>query len=167
MRDVELTTESPEATRNLGAILGEALLVAPREQPIVINLNGELGAGKTTFVSGLLRAVGVNGPVRSPTYTLIEPYELQHIAVYHLDLYRLIEARDLDMLALRDLLRPDSVLLVEWAERGANALPNPDLVLGLRYPDAGESQIQQRTLTICPHTIAGESLLNKLLASAS
>jgi tRNA threonylcarbamoyladenosine biosynthesis protein TsaE len=167
MRDVELITESPEATRTLGAKLGQALLVAPREQPIVIYLNGELGAGKTTFVSGLLRAVGVIGPVRSPTYTLIEPYELQHIAMYHLDLYRLTEARDLDMLALRDLLRPGSVLLVEWAERGGTALPNPDLVLGLRYPDAGETQIQQRTLTITPHTIVGESLLNKLLASAS
>jgi tRNA threonylcarbamoyladenosine biosynthesis protein TsaE len=167
MRDVELTTESPDATRALGAKLGQALLVAPREQPIVIFLNGELGAGKTTFVSGLLRAIGVNGPVRSPTYTLIEPYELQHIAVYHLDLYRLTEARDLDMLALRDLLQPGSVLLVEWAERGGIALPNADLVLGLRYPETSGEQIQQRTLTIGANTIVGESLLNKLVARAS
>jgi tRNA threonylcarbamoyladenosine biosynthesis protein TsaE len=167
MRDVELTTESPEATRALGAKLGQALLVAPREQPIVIYLNGELGAGKTTFVSGLLRAIGVNGPVRSPTYTLIEPYELQHIAVYHLDLYRLTEARDLEMLALRDLLQPGSVLLVEWAERGGGALPNADLVLGLRYPEASGDQMQQRLMAIKAHTVVGESLLNKLVARAS
>jgi tRNA threonylcarbamoyladenosine biosynthesis protein TsaE len=171
MPEFEVVTHSPDATRELGARLGQALLASPRAHPIVVNLSGELGAGKTTFVSGLLRAVGVNGPVRSPTYTLIEPYELSDIALYHMDLYRLSDARDLEMLALRDLLQPGAVLLVEWAERGIGVLPAPDLALTLRYQELSEGQNEHaellRTLTVQAYTQAGELLLNKLVASAS
>jgi tRNA threonylcarbamoyladenosine biosynthesis protein TsaE len=172
MRTAELTSESPDVTRELGGQLGRALLAASREQPIVIYLSGELGAGKTTFVNGLMRALGVSGPIRSPTYTLIEPYELDPneldpIAVYHMDLYRLSDARDLEMLALRDLLRPGAVLLVEWAERGAGALPAADLAVGLSYPDTANAQIDRRVLQLEANTKTGELLLNKLVTRSS
>jgi tRNA threonylcarbamoyladenosine biosynthesis protein TsaE len=167
MREAELSSESPEVTRELGGELGRALLAAPREHPIVIYLSGELGAGKTTFVNGLMRALGVTGPIRSPTYTLIEPYELDPLAVYHMDLYRLSDARDLEMLALRDLLQPGAVLLVEWAERGVGVLPPADLTLGLSYPAAANDPIDSRVLRLKANTQTGELLLNKLVARVS
>jgi len=167
MRNLATDTESPAATRELGAKLGNALRAAPNTSPIVIYLSGELGAGKTTFVSGLLRAMGVTGAVRSPTYTLIEPYDLGERAIYHLDLYRLSDARDLEMLALRDLLQPGSVLLVEWAERGAGVLPLPDLTLLLRYPESIDAANVRRTLIVEAATETGEYLLNKLVARVS
>lgn len=163
----EMISQSPDVTRELGGELGRALLTASREQPIVIYLSGELGAGKTTFVNGVMRALGVTGPIRSPTYTLIEPYELDAIAVYHMDLYRLSDARDLEMLALRDLLRPGAVLLVEWAERGAGALPPADLAVKWVYPGDNEGQIDHRSLSLAANTQVGELLLNKLVARAS
>ncbi|MBC7982917.1 MAG: tRNA (adenosine(37)-N6)-threonylcarbamoyltransferase complex ATPase subunit type 1 TsaE [Candidatus Obscuribacterales bacterium] len=172
MREVEFATSSAEATRLLGERLARAIAANGLEQPLVVTLSGELGAGKTTFVSGFLRAMGVTGPVRSPTYTLIEPYEFAERCVYHLDLYRLVDARDLEMLALRDLLQPSAVLLVEWAERGAGALPVPDLALTLHYEsdvksDAGSPPTDARRIVIRCTTLSGETLLNKLVASAS
>ncbi len=132
-----IMTHSAEATRELGAALGRAIAESAPGQPMLIALNGELGAGKTTFVGGLLGALGVTGAVRSPTYTLIETYDLAQMRgrhIYHLDLYRLVDAADLEMLAPRDLLEPGAVLLVEWAERGGRALPSPDLSITLAYP---------------------------------
>ena len=103
----------------------------------IIYLRGDLGAGKTTLVRGLLRALGHRGPVRSPTYTLIEPYEELEPPVHHLDLYRLGDPEELDYLGLRDLLGGESLLLVEWPERGADALPSPDLEVRIEQVPAG------------------------------
>jgi tRNA threonylcarbamoyladenosine biosynthesis protein TsaE len=140
-------SDSPDTTRALGAALARAILQSSVDPAIVIALNGELGAGKTTFVSGLLRELGVVGAVRSPTYTLIEVYELSDAkrSVSHLDLYRLANASELEMLAPRDLLEPRAVLLVEWAERGGTALPNADLEITFCYP---ESDIRVNTRAI-------------------
>jgi tRNA threonylcarbamoyladenosine biosynthesis protein TsaE len=133
-----LHSDSPDTTRAIGAALARAVLQSSVESAIVIALNGELGAGKTTFVGGLLRALGVVGAVRSPTYTLIEVYELTKVnrSVSHLDLYRLADASELEMLAPRDLLEPRAVLLVEWAERGGKALPKADLEITFCYPES-------------------------------
>ena len=167
MTERQYALSSADETREYGARLGRALFNMPVSQPIVIFLSGELGAGKTTLVAGLLRAVGVLGPIRSPTYTLIEPYELATLDVYHLDLYRLGDARELEMLALRDLLQPGAVLLVEWAERAEGALPAPDLVLSLCYPDADDSGLaaveERRIVHATARTPIGESLVDKLL----
>ncbi|MDY6942707.1 MAG: tRNA (adenosine(37)-N6)-threonylcarbamoyltransferase complex ATPase subunit type 1 TsaE [Pseudomonadota bacterium] len=108
------------------------------ESPLVVELRGELGAGKTTFVRGLLRGLRYDGAVRSPTYTLIEPYELDDATVYHLDLYRLGEARELEYLGLDDL-EPRSIWLVEWPERGRGWLPPSDVVIEIEYVDPGRS----------------------------
>lgn len=104
-------------------------------------LNGQLGAGKTTLVRGLLRALGVEGAVRSPTYTLIEPYEVgdgpRPKRVFHLDLYRLADPEELDYLGWREALGDGGLLLIEWPERGAGVLPPPDLYIDLAMRPPG------------------------------
>ena len=159
-----LTTHSAEQTRLLGAALARAVLHAPIGQPVIVALNGELGAGKTTFVAGFLHALGVTGSVRSPTYTLVEPYELGERTVFHLDLYRLANPADLEALALRDLLSPGAVLLVEWAERGKRALPTPDLVVTLAYKEP--SRDSDRTVDVGAWTPIGKGLAASLQGSA-
>lgn len=96
-----------------------------------IHLSGDLGAGKTTLARGFLRACGVSGPVRSPTYTLVEVYETPAVSVVHLDLYRLLDPAELEPLGLRDWACPGYVWLIEWPERGQGHLPFPDLSLTL------------------------------------
>jgi tRNA threonylcarbamoyladenosine biosynthesis protein TsaE len=129
-------------TEALGAALARALsgtALADAAFPgAVVYLQGELGAGKTTCVRALLRALGVSGLVRSPTYTLVETYSLAALTCVHVDLYRLQALSEVDELGLRDLVGPGCLLLVEWPEKGATALPPADLDLSLRY--AGEAR---------------------------
>lgn len=99
--------------------------------PLLLFLTGELGAGKTTLARGLLAALGVTGPVRSPTYTLIELHTLPRFTVVHADLYRLSDPDELETLGLRDLHAPGHLWIVEWPERAARSLPAPDLELRL------------------------------------
>ena len=103
----------------------------------VVYLRGELGAGKTTCVRSLLRALGVTGLVRSPTYALVETYSLDGLTCVHVDLYRLQTLTEVDELGLRDLVGPGHLLLVEWPERGGAAVPPADLDLVLQYADDG------------------------------
>jgi tRNA threonylcarbamoyladenosine biosynthesis protein TsaE len=125
--------------RAIGARLAAAIRAAGVVQPLVIGLSGDLGAGKTTLVSGLLGALGHEGPVRSPTYTLVEPYRLDGRDVQHCDLYRLRDPSELDDLGLRDLMVERSVLLVEWPERAGDRLGARDLELRLGYLNDGRS----------------------------
>lgn len=115
---------------------GGRLAAALAGRPGVIYLQGELGVGKTTLVRGLLQALGHRGPVRSPTYTLIEPYETLTPPVWHLDLYRLGDASELEYLGFSDLLDGRSLVLIEWPERGAGALPAPDLRVQIDYVES-------------------------------
>lgn len=160
-----IRSATPEGTRAVGAALARAVEQRQPSNPLVIALNGELGAGKTTLVSGFLTQLGVSGAIKSPTYTLIEPYELTHRSVYHIDLYRLAGANELEMLAPRDLLEPRAILLVEWAERAGNALPDADLAITLRYENAADldgQPISRRSIEIDARTKTGERLAASL-----
>lgn len=115
----------------VGAALADAL-PHPAHAPAILYLSGELGAGKTTLARGFLRRRGLAGPARSPTFALLECYELADLTAVHLDLYRVREPQELDSLGLRDFARPGSVWLIEWPERGGGFLPAPDLAVTLR-----------------------------------
>ena len=125
--------------------------------PLIVYLEGDLGTGKTTLTRGILRGLGHGGAVRSPTYTLLEPYDLGPLRLYHLDLYRLGDPEELEYLGLRDLLDRDSVLFVEWPQRGG-ALPPPDLEIRLDYRGPG------RALDLVPRSPAGAELVSALAA---
>jgi tRNA threonylcarbamoyladenosine biosynthesis protein TsaE len=134
------------ATEHLGQALARSL---PRSAPAgaVVYLQGELGAGKTTCVRGLLRALGVTGLVRSPTYTLVETYPLDALTCVHVDLYRLQAAVEVDELGLRDVAGPGCLLLIEWPDKGGAALPSADVDLTLSYSgDARLAQLGAKTL---------------------
>ena len=130
--EVTLEVAGEAAQLRLGKRLAELL----RTYRGIVYLQGDLGAGKTTLVRGLLRGLGYQGAVRSPTYTLIEPYDDVEPPVVHLDLYRLADPEELDYLGLRDLLERPRLILIEWPERGAGALPPADLLVVIEH--AGE-----------------------------
>lgn len=149
---VHLTLADADATARLGAALARDLL---RQRPaqFVLYVEGELGAGKTTLIRGLLRELGHEGRVPSPTYTLVEPYELAGYQVRHLDLYRLTDAAELEFLGIDDEFGGDSLWLLEWPERGAGRLPAPDLTVRLAV--AGE----HRAAMLCPSSVSGQQVI--------
>ncbi|RMD69705.1 MAG: tRNA (adenosine(37)-N6)-threonylcarbamoyltransferase complex ATPase subunit type 1 TsaE [Gammaproteobacteria bacterium] len=130
---IELPSE--EATLALGARLARHVVAGA-----VIHLRGELGAGKTTLVRGLLRALGHEGKVKSPTYTLLEPYRIQGRRIIHIDLYRLAAPEEAEYLGLREEAG-EAILLVEWPEKGEDVLPPPDLEVRLRYRKEGRAAV--------------------------
>ena len=119
--------------------LGARLAAACGNGQTVIFLRGDLGAGKTTLARGFLGALGYTGKVRSPTYTLMEPYQAAGRQVVHLDLYRIAHPDELEYLGLRELLNGDAIFLVEWPERGAGALPTADLTVTLSHAESGRA----------------------------
>ncbi len=129
------------ATESLGASLAECAV-----DGVLLFLHGNLGAGKTTLVRGYLHRLGHRGAVKSPTYTLVEPYDLEGRRVYHFDLYRLGDPEELEFLGLRDYLAGDAHCLVEWPEQGGDILPVPDLHLFLDYqPNGRLARLQAAT----------------------
>lgn len=154
---VERLARGADEMRELGARLGRALSGSAESPPLVVTLSGDLGAGKTTLVGGLLAELGVAGPARSPTYTLLEPYRLAGRDVVHCDFYRLRHPDELEDLGLRDLLRPGVVLLVEWPEKAGDRLGPVDLTLQLAY-----AADDARSVRFEPATAAGQAVLGRL-----
>jgi tRNA threonylcarbamoyladenosine biosynthesis protein TsaE len=152
-RSTDLQDEA--ATAQAGALLA-AVLLRVKPAGLLVTLSGELGAGKTTLVRGLLRALGVQGPVRSPTYTLIESYPLGPQTVEHMDWYRLGDAFELEAMGFRDLLAAGHWVWVEWPERVPEAAERADLSLALLYD--GDA----RRLMIEPRSPLGEQVLYEL-----
>lgn len=120
----------------------------------VIYLHGDLGAGKTTLVRGFLRELGHQGHVRSPTFTLLEPYKLDAHLVYHFDLYRLVNAEEFAYIGGRDYFTEQSICLIEWPERGAGFLPEADLICNFSFAAKGkERKVQLVAGPKCKHII--------------
>ena len=142
------------ATEHLGGELAQAL--PENVAGWIMLLQGELGSGKSTLARAMLRELGHMGTVPSPTYTLIEPYKLSSLSIYHIDLYRLSDAHELEDLGLRDLLEDQALLLVEWPERGSGVLPAADLLISIEHRDVG------RRVTLEAATAAGQHLVSKL-----
>ncbi|WP_241235001.1 tRNA (adenosine(37)-N6)-threonylcarbamoyltransferase complex ATPase subunit type 1 TsaE [Amphritea opalescens] len=122
----------------------------------VIFLNGDLGMGKTTLSRGVLQGFGHQGSVKSPTYTLVEPYELEALTVFHFDLYRLGDPEELEYLGIRDYFTDQSICLIEWPERGEGILPVADLLLTINVEQRG------RRITWQAQTEKGRQLADKL-----
>ena len=140
-----------EAMEALGASL------APHVQGLrLVGLRGELGAGKTTLVRGLLHALGHIGPVKSPTFALVEHYALAIGTVHHIDLYRVKDPEELEFLGMRDYLNGRSTCLVEWPERGAGTLPETDIDVIIHVANHG------RTVQIVSHTESGAAVMDGL-----
>jgi len=161
--------EPDTATLNVGSaeqmqVLGRAIAAAVEatEGTFIIALEGELGAGKTTLVGGILRSYGVTGPVRSPTYTLIEPYETPSRAIYHLDLYRLTDPDEVEPLGIRDLLAGSALLLIEWPSRAAGSIPAADLQVDIAYPPTGT---EGRRIRLTPHSLNGANAVRHIVAA--
>jgi tRNA threonylcarbamoyladenosine biosynthesis protein TsaE len=150
-----LSAADEEAMVALGARLGAAC-----EPGLVVFLQGELGSGKTTFSRGFIQSLGHAGAVKSPTYTLVEPYELGAWQVFHFDLYRLADPEELEFMGIRDYFGDLSVCLVEWPERGLGTLPSGDLVINIERIGQG------RCLTYTAETERGKRVLARMQAES-
>lgn len=126
---------------------------------LVLYLHGDLGAGKTSFARALLTALGVGERVKSPTYSLVESYAVGERTAWHLDLYRIADPGELEWLGLDGLGDPQALVLVEWPERGAGALPAPDLTLHLSHRERGRAAHAQ------PHSARGAAVMARLAGS--
>jgi len=153
MREPVLTVELEDeaATARFGSLLADT--IPPDSKELLLTLQGDLGAGKTSLARALLRRLGATGPVRSPTYTLVEPYDLPRGRVLHLDLYRLAGGEELDLVGYRDLRAATLLTLVEWPERACEALGVPDLEAKIAYAGSG------RRLSLRAATGAGQAWL--------
>lgn len=149
---MQVTLADEAATLALGQRIGQ---LCPKEQ-FTIHLLGDLGAGKTTFSRGLLHGSGHKGNVKSPTYTLVEHYQLSGRAVFHFDLYRLSDPEELLYLGLDDYLSGDALCLIEWPEKAKGYLPEPDISIQFTYKHSG------REVRISAHSNLGKQLYKSL-----
>lgn len=139
---VHFFLDGESATEEVGRRLADVLDAGS----FAVALSGPLGAGKSTFARAVLRGLGISGPVPSPTYTLVEPYETRRGPVYHVDLYRVHGPEEVLSLALPEILDDGALLLVEWPERGARDVLAFDLDIRLEYAGAGR-EMEPRALT--------------------
>lgn len=142
--------ENESAMLSLGARLAKAC-----SDTAIIFLYGDLGAGKTTLSRGFMRGIGFQGAVKSPTYTLVEPYEIADQKVFHFDFYRVRDADELEFIGLKDYFMPQAICLIEWPTQGAGLLPLPDLSCYIELCSVG------RKIKLEGHTERGNQILRR------
>jgi tRNA threonylcarbamoyladenosine biosynthesis protein TsaE len=157
---VTLALPNAGATASLGHALGRAVerhLDGVRTHGLQLNLRGELGAGKTALVRALLRSLGVSGPVKSPTFALLEPYSVSSLDFYHFDFYRFADPAEFGSSGFRDLFGPGRICAIEWPERAGTRLPGADLTIAFRVDGDG------RTASVEAHSQLGQACLTSAL----
>jgi tRNA threonylcarbamoyladenosine biosynthesis protein TsaE len=160
MKQLEYLLPDEVATVAIGDSLAKVLQwqieQGQAQKSLVVFLNGDLGAGKTTLTRGFVRGMGHQGNVKSPTYTLVEPYELSPWQVYHFDLYRLSDPEELEYMGIRDYFADNCCCFIEWPEKGAGLLANADIIINMVY------QGEQRVIDLNATSIRGEGILQHL-----
>ena len=135
----KLTLSSLEDTKKLGQELAKEILKRKGEASFVVFLDGDLGTGKTTLVKEIIFALGVKEKVKSPTFTIIEPYELNNENIYHVDLYRIIDSSELEIIGLREYLNEsNAIIFIEWPEKSYGYLKKFDLKISLKHSSEKE-----------------------------
>lgn len=138
-------------TEQMGQALADAL-----SPGLLLTFSGKLGAGKTCLIRAMLRHLGVSGPIKSPSFALVEPYNINSVEIYHIDLYRLSDPEELEFLGIRDYLNQNAVCLIEWPEKGALLLPEADCHCRIEYAGDG------RQFSLSAQTDRGQQLMRKL-----
>ncbi|OOF88157.1 tRNA (adenosine(37)-N6)-threonylcarbamoyltransferase complex ATPase subunit type 1 TsaE [Rodentibacter ratti] len=154
----ELTRYIPDESTMLrfGKKLADTILSSHAKRAVILYLNGDLGAGKTTLTRGMVQGLGFQGKVKSPTYTLVEEYDIAGKMIYHFDLYRLADPEELEFMGIRDYFVKDAICLIEWAEKGEGILPPADLLVNIDYYD------DARNMTLVAQNALGEQILQQL-----
>ena len=148
---VKLRIQTEQAMGALGLKLAKSC----RNQGAIIFLYGQLGAGKTTCARGILQGLGYLGPVKSPTYTLVEPYHVNKRTIYHFDFYRIKDPEELEYIGIRDYFSSEAICLVEWPEQGGALLPKADLSCYF------ELNADERNVKLVPNSRRGEAILER------
>jgi tRNA threonylcarbamoyladenosine biosynthesis protein TsaE len=148
------------ATEQLAQQLGRVLMSTQKSAlGACIHLQGELGAGKTTFCRAVLRECGIKGRIKSPSYALLESYKVSNLYFYHLDFYRFSDPHEWLDAGFREIFRTDAIVLIEWPEKAAGRLPPPDLQISFAYANQG------RDATLTAYTTQGQTWLNAMFHS--
>ena len=155
---LESTRYIPDESTMLrfGKKLAENILQVQANRAVILYFNGDLGAGKTTLTRGMVQGLGHQGKVKSPTYTLVEEYNVAGKMIYHFDLYRLADPEELEFMGIRDYFTKDCICLIEWPEKGEGLLPPADLSVNIDYYD------DARNITLIAQTTLGEQILRRL-----
>jgi len=159
LKEVRLYLKDEESTSRLAELLAPCLVLPNTEGQISarVHLKGDLGAGKTHLARALLRACGVTGRIKSPSYALLETYKVSNLYFYHLDFYRFSDPREWIDAGFRDLLQKQAVVLIEWPEQAGSLLPPPDLEISLDYAGTG------RTARLAAYSNKGKSWLTSMV----
>ena len=154
--DIQLTVtlEGERKMENFGAQL--AAVIGTIDTPLLILMNGDLGAGKTTISRGILQGLGHQGAVKSPTYTLVEPYQLDLGKIYHFDLYRLMDPEELEHIGFSDYLSEAKLCIIEWPENGGSYIPQADISIDIKLHES------VRQVTLGSSTESGKQCINLL-----
>jgi tRNA threonylcarbamoyladenosine biosynthesis protein TsaE len=156
MMQLDYFLPDENSTISIGYSLASVVKTNIHQKALVVYLHGDLGAGKTTLTRGFVRGMGHSGNVKSPTYTLVEPYELPPWRIFHFDLYRLSDPEELEYMGIRDYFNNDCCCFIEWPEKGARLLANADLTITIAYKD------EQRVISLQAKSSYGEQVVTSL-----